>query len=53
MKSVSKVSRLEGGAVSASALEVRTLMDRNGLREGLMQGWVTSSVTRPGGSVWS
>ncbi|MFJ3714191.1 hypothetical protein [Streptomyces sp. NPDC090053] len=23
------------------------------LRAGLMQGWVTSSVTRPGGPVWS
>lgn len=28
MKSVSKVSRMEGGLVSASALEVRTLLDR-------------------------
>ncbi|MCX4964153.1 helix-turn-helix domain-containing protein [Streptomyces sp. NBC_00654] len=34
MKSVSKVSRLEGGQVSASALEVRALMDCYGVQDG-------------------
>ncbi|WP_149179651.1 helix-turn-helix transcriptional regulator [Streptomyces sp. TRM49041] len=33
MKSVTKVSRLEGGQVSASALEVRTLLDRYGVED--------------------
>ncbi|MFG2138949.1 helix-turn-helix domain-containing protein [Streptomyces sp. NPDC048650] len=32
-KSVSKVSRLEGGQTSASALEVRTLLDRYGVED--------------------
>ncbi|MGW9080836.1 helix-turn-helix domain-containing protein [Streptomyces kronopolitis] len=31
LKSVSKISRLEGGQTSASALEVRTLLDRYGV----------------------
>ncbi|MFI6863214.1 helix-turn-helix domain-containing protein [Streptomyces sp. NPDC050421] len=50
MKSVSKVSRLEGGAVSASALEVRTLMDRYGLDDAderaRLERWARSSNER-------
>lgn len=50
MKSVSKVSRLEGGAVSASALEVRTLMDRYGLHDAderaRLERWARSSNER-------
>ncbi|MFF4700958.1 helix-turn-helix domain-containing protein [Streptomyces chattanoogensis] len=33
LKSVSKISRLESGQTSASALEVRTLLDRYGVKE--------------------
>ncbi|MFE9726511.1 DUF5753 domain-containing protein [Streptomyces sp. NPDC005794] len=50
MKSVSKVSRLEGGMVSASALEVRTLMDRYGVRDAdertRLETWARASNER-------
>lgn len=50
MKSVSKVSRLESGMVSASALEVRTLMDCYGVQEAderaRLESWARSSNER-------
>ncbi|GHH46955.1 DUF5753 domain-containing protein [Streptomyces candidus] len=50
MKSVTKVSRLESGQVSASALEVRTLLERYGVQDRgereRLEGWARTSNER-------
>ncbi|MGW1179736.1 helix-turn-helix domain-containing protein [Streptomyces drozdowiczii] len=50
MKSVTKVSRIESGVVSASALEVRTLMDRYGVDDAderaRLERWARASNER-------
>ncbi|MCJ1677204.1 helix-turn-helix domain-containing protein [Streptomyces sp. APSN-46.1] len=50
LKSVSKVSRLEGGLTSASALEVRTLLDRYSVDDpkerARLEGWAKTGNQR-------